>query len=219
MAYAESLILDHAVTVLQQHGMVIYPTETFYALGCLCSYVDVINSIYRLKERDLCKPMPIIAESADQVNAIADISCLPPGLIESFWPGPLTLILPCRLKQATPLRDNKNKIAIRVTSNPVAAQLCKDTGEPLIATSANLSGDVPGQRISELNPDFLQKFDQLSCPHAIIDKNTSTNHYRAPSTIVEPVRTSPNQWRLRIIREGAISVSELKNNHFEIIKG
>jgi len=184
--------LAPAVSVIRQGGIVVYPTETFYGLGGHPELPEAIERIYRIKRRDLRKPLSLIAADVRAVRR--SVASWPPAaerLASAFWPGPLTLVLPASPIFPLALIGESATIALRISSHPVSQLLAAGVGGVLIATSANLSGQPPCRRLEDLEIDIVSQVD------AIIDGGITAG--QAPSTVVN-VTAVPAQ----LLREGAI---------------
>jgi L-threonylcarbamoyladenylate synthase len=131
--------LDRAVIVLEAGGLLIYPTDTLYAIGGRALEPEVGRKVRMAKGRE-ARPLPLVAADVDQVGSLAAV--LPPDalrLADRFWPGPLTLILPARPEVPDEVTAGTGTVAVRVPALALARRLCARVG-PLISTSANLSG-------------------------------------------------------------------------------
>ncbi len=139
--------LNRAVEMLRQGGVVAYPTETFYGLGCLADNTEAVERIFRIKGREEDKPLPLIVADEEMAFEVArtggtGAAALAPDLAKVFWPGPLTLVLRAGRdfpKGVAP----QGKIALRVSSHPTAQALARNLDNPLVSTSANTSGQAP----------------------------------------------------------------------------
>lgn len=199
--------IEKTAAILLKGGIAVYPTETFYAIGCLAGNGNGARLIRQVKARPAGKPMPLIAADLGQVAAIADISQAPPELIKRFWPGPLTLILPALGNPAPETLDNMGRVAIRVSASPLARALAHLCAMPLVATSANISGGKPTTRASGLDPVFTGRLGELEIPWILLDVEIEAPARAKPSTIIEPARLGDKGWVLRLIRPGAIDIN------------
>jgi L-threonylcarbamoyladenylate synthase len=193
--HPEPRIIRFAGRLLSRGGVIVYPTETLYGLGGNPQLTEVVERIYRIKGRELSKPLPLIASSLDPVSqAIAEWPISAERLSRAFWPGPLTLVLRAAPHILPLIHGNTGKIAIRVSSHAVARALAAEAGGLLIATSANLAHQRPCQTPSEMPEEFLAQIDSL------IDGGPSAGSSESlPSTIVDASGLAP-----RLIREGCI---------------
>lgn len=150
--------LRRAVEVLGRGGVIAYPTEGIYGLGCLPDMPGAVRRVLALKQRDASKGLILIASTGDQFEGwIDDAITLPDPdpahpvtwLVE---PGPL----------ADPaLRGTHATLAVRITTNPVAAALCEAIDSPLVSTSANVSGRPTARNAWVLRRHFAQQVDYI----------------------------------------------------------
>jgi L-threonylcarbamoyladenylate synthase len=178
---------------LLEDAVAAYPTETFYALGAAVFSRRAVEKVYRLKKRDAGKPLSVIASDLDMVGEIS--ASLPPAfraLAGEFWPGPLTLVLLAAARLPDFLLGPGRTIAVRIPPLPWLRALVREVGEPLTATSANLSGEKELADPAEVAAVFRGKVD------VIVDGGPAPGG--APSTIVDLTSSEP-----RILRLGKIS--------------
>ena len=186
--------IDKAVAILQIGGCLIYPTETFYALGCSGLESRAVERIFSLKSRPLSKPLPLIIGDLGQLEPIASpITPLTRRLMDRFWPGPLSVLIPARSGLPRGLVSDRGLVCVRLTSHPGARSLCLQTGTPLTASSANFSGKKPPSAPDEIDPELKGQADFFFNPPPPPGGG-------APSTIV----AEAEQGKLNILREGAI---------------
>ncbi len=188
---------------MQQGGLIIYPTETFYALGADHTNFTAIERLLILKGRGPQHPLPLILSSCNETAKLC-APCWPAALVEKlcteFWPGPLTVILPAAIHLHPALcspptaPSGSPGVAVRLSSHPVAAAVAKLLGRAIISTSANLTGHPPCNLPQALDPILLEGTDLLMdagpCPG------------QQPSTIVD-LRHGPPY---RVARQGAITL-------------
>jgi L-threonylcarbamoyladenylate synthase len=138
--------LQAAVAALRAGELVVYPTETFYGIGARALAGEAVKALARLKERggERAKPISVIvADRAMVARVVARVPLPAEALMRHFWPGPLTLVLPARDDLPPELTAGSGRIAVRVSSHPVAGALAAAVGEPITATSANRAGAAP----------------------------------------------------------------------------
>jgi len=185
--------LVQTVEALEKGGIVAYPTETFYALGVKFNLEDSLKRLYAIKKRPKDKAIPLIfgnerllplvVKSTNQKSML---------LMENFWPGPLTLILPAKRNISRYITAGTGRVAVRIPGKSFALSLAKKANFFITATSANLTGMTPPQDAETVVRYFGDKID------IVIDGGPTLGGL--PSTIVEVTERE-----LRILREGAIS--------------
>ncbi|MBP1150139.1 MULTISPECIES: Sua5/YciO/YrdC/YwlC family protein [unclassified Methylocaldum] len=135
-----------AASHLRRGGIIAYPTEGVYGLGCDPLDQDAVRRLLALKERPSAKGLILIAAEFDQIEPYLDI---PTEFMRSrllaTWPGPVTWIVPAASWVPAWLRGEHATLAVRVTAHPDAAALCRAFGGPIISTSANKSGRPPAR--------------------------------------------------------------------------
>jgi L-threonylcarbamoyladenylate synthase len=214
--------LAQAARFLRAGGVLIFPTETFYGMGCLAAHAEAVARVYQLKCRPVHKPLPLLAAHAAQVDDVAELAAMPKGLA-AFWPGPLTVLLPARACLPQALVNAEGQVAVRVTPHPLAAQLAVEAGGALTASSANLSGGEAVRSPQQLAPALLDALRHAAqeMPISASGKDLLQNQQPIllggpppagglPSTVVEPLGCAKDgTGRLRMLRAGAVSVAEL----------
>ena len=133
--------IEQAAARLRAGELVIYPTDTLYALGAIASDGRAAARIREAKGRDDRKPLPLVAADEAQVRALAaEWRESAARLAARFWPGPLTLVVTCAPEVPAQVTAGGRTIAVRVPALALTRRLCAAAGEPLVSTSANLSG-------------------------------------------------------------------------------
>jgi L-threonylcarbamoyladenylate synthase len=201
---------NEAYAALQAGKSLIYPTETFYALGCNALDPDAVGRVYVAKQRLYKLPLPVIVGDKEQVSLVADhVSPLARELMERFWPGPLSLILPASPHVPDLLTAGTGRVAVRLSAHLGAAALCRSSGLALSASSANISGFPPVVRADTLDA-------RLSANVAGIFDPPPAPAGGSPSTIIELPRGTKTQRRIRILRPGAVNASALADAGFAV---
>lgn len=186
----ESLI-EQAYKVIKKGGIVAIPFENLYGLATPALSKKAVNRVVELKNRDKDKPIPVIIPDSNYLYKIADkISPLIEFIINSFWPGPLTVILEGKKSlPASLLKDGK--IGVRVPGECPAFELVKRFNEVITATSANLSNQPPLCSSDEIKKQWNDSVDFV-WPGSISSG--------APSTVITFEGDN-----VKIVREGMIS--------------
>lgn len=132
--------IEKVTISIMDGGVVVFPTDTVYGMGCDPYNKKSVDRIYQIKGRPKTKPFPVLAYSFDEVSKIVEFDTDSKKIAEKFWPGPLTLILKLRDEKLKESLNLKEKIAVRVPNNQCLLNLLKYS-KLLVGTSANLSGD------------------------------------------------------------------------------
>jgi len=186
--------INTAKKILEKDGVIIFPTDTVYGIGCNPYSTKAIQRIYQIKKRDEAKPLPILGYSKDELNKIVFFDEKSSRLIEKFWPGKLTLVLKLKDQKLKETMSLSDKVAVRVPNNKCVLSLLKEC-KLLIGTSANTSG----------TPSLIDSKDcneQLSNYDILIDYGRIQSD--GESTIIEI-----NNGELNVIRIGSISEEEI----------
>ncbi len=130
---------EEAVSRLRCGGVVVFPTETSYSLGCKAGDRDAVSRLMALKRRPDGRPLPVLLPSLRALQRHQPETPLL-ALAQQFWPGPLTLVVAAFPGLATSITGDTNMVGVRVSGHPVAARIALALGEPIVATSANRSG-------------------------------------------------------------------------------
>lgn len=138
------LRLAQASRILHRGGIVAYPTEGVYGLGCLPTELDSVERLLTVKRRSWRKGLLLIAANLEQLAPFVTIPDR--GYREEIlasWPGPVTWVLPARPETPDLLTGGRNTLGVRVTAHTISRALCLQAGAPLVSTSANRAGGPP----------------------------------------------------------------------------
>jgi len=136
--------------------LVIYPTETSYALGCDATHPVAVQELGKLKQRDPAKYYPIIVDSLAMLESLgAHITDIHRKCAGAFWPGPLTMLFKVTTKLPGTVMNERGEVAARISSHPWARRLVEVASTPLIATSANISSLPPAVTIDQASRYFV----------------------------------------------------------------
>lgn len=187
--------ISQALEILKSGGLVAFPTDTVYGVGCLAFDGAAIESIYFAKDRPIEKAIPILIADIDDMQQVGmDIPQTAYKLAARFWPGPLTCIIP-KIPTLPEAVSATSTVGVRVPDHEVARALLRAAG-PMAVTSANISGAQSPSTAAEV---YIQLNGRIPL---IIDGGTTPGG--VPSTVVD-CSTSD----LKIMREGPISLQQL----------
>jgi len=141
VALPKSALLRHARARLRLGGVIAYPTESCFGLGCDPRNVDALQRILTIKARPNHKGLIVIAADFSQIaSLVAPLDTQQLAELARYWPGHYTFLLPAAPGVPAALRGHHDKIAVRVTAHGMAARLCRALGSALVSTSANRAG-------------------------------------------------------------------------------
>ncbi|QJD69082.1 tRNA threonylcarbamoyladenosine biosynthesis protein RimN [Xanthomonas campestris pv. badrii] len=157
-----ALSLDGAVAALRQGGVIAYPTEAVWGLGCDPAREAAVLRLLEIKRRPVDKGVIVVASGVDVLRDWVDLDALEPARrqdVLASWPGPHTWILPVTAQAPRWVTGTHDGLAVRISAHPVVAALCAAWGAPLVSTSANLAGQPPARSRETLDPALLATID------------------------------------------------------------
>lgn len=188
-------VWEQAVEILNQGGIIIFPTDTAYGIGCRIDMARSVDRLFKIRKRPHDQAMPILVSSA--VMAKEYYSGITPKmnqLINSYWPGALTIVAKCRKdKIYAPIRGGGNTVGLRMPNSKDLLLLISAVGVPILGPSANFHGSPTPFSKKQLDPELLKLVDWIIPGICIL---------RQVSTVVD---CSGN--KIRIIRQGAVKIS------------
>ncbi len=201
--------IDKAIEVLKNSGTIIFPTETLYGLGAIALDFTACAKVFKIKNRPKNKPVPVIVGGLEQLNILScKLDVLPLDILKyKFWPGPLSVLLPARESLPLEIVSRDGLVCVRYTSHPIAQILCLMSNSPLVATSANISGQKPPKDFEDIHEDILSAVDY------VVSKGPRPRG-GAPSTIIEFITPK----KIRLIRSGAVSTDRLIQAGFDVVE-
>lgn len=153
--------LDLATSTLLEGGLILYPTDTIWGIGCDALNTEAIEKVYDLKRRPGSKSLIILLEDVQEVAHY--VSSVPPHLSELLaqFTRPTTLIYPHAINLPDNLIAEDGSIAIRITKDPFCSQLIKQLKRPLVSTSANLSGASSANTFATISEEIKKGVDYI----------------------------------------------------------
>ena len=188
--------VEDGIAALKADGLVVYPTETFYAIGADAFSSTALRRLFGVKGREPGRPVGLIAADAAMAFSVArEVPIVARRFADAFWPGPLTIVMPARDEIANEL-TGPDGVGVRVSPNPIARALSAGIGRPITATSANLSGEAPASTLENARAALGGKVK------VYLEGGNLTAS--APSTVVAVNRSG---WKM--VRVGAISEDQI----------
>ena len=144
-----------AITALQQGGIIAYPTEAVYGLGCDPLNQAAVARLLSLKKRPVSKGLILIAAEWEQLACyVKPIPTQAMATVLATWPGPVTWLFPAARMTPDWIRGEHATVAVRVTAHPIARALCMHFGRPIVSTSANPAGQLPARDAEAVSKIF-----------------------------------------------------------------
>ncbi|MDP2743765.1 MAG: L-threonylcarbamoyladenylate synthase [Dehalococcoidia bacterium] len=190
--------IERGTQILKQGGLVAFPTDTVYGLGADAFNTEAVERIYRVKGRSPTQPFPLLVADISQVDMVAATwTSLSSALARRFWPGALTLLLPAASNLPPILTSGSGTVGVRLPRHPVPTALARGVGNPIVGTSANLTGRASLLTAGEVRAQLGDRVD------LVIDGGRRPGGVE--STVVDATGTTA-----RIVRAGAISKKALE---------
>lgn len=202
----DSFAIEQALEVVNREGVIAFPTDTVYGLGCRADSRKGVKKIYKLKGREFAKPLTLFIHAPGELHKYAeDVSSLAIKLMECYWPGPLTLILKASEKTKGWKLDKDGTIGIRMPDDPNLLEIIKQVGIPLATTSANRSGWCDTFSPQEIIESLSNPVDLL-LDGGVIERKKS-------STVLDISKNIPV-----VIRKGALPLDNIQGKTGQAVK-
>lgn len=189
--------INLASTTIKNGGLVVFPTDTVYGLGCDPRNARAVERIFRIKKRMETKALPVLGYSKEEISKITIFDELSSRIADKFWPGQVTLVLKLIDNEIKKAMNQNDKIAVRVPNHPCALTLLKEI-KLIVGTSANFSG-LPAFSDSKKVQENFSGYDLF------LDGDTILNS--TSSTIIEVKNGT-----FEILRQGKVTREEITNS-------
>jgi L-threonylcarbamoyladenylate synthase len=175
-----SLHLKRAVQCCEKGGVIAYPTEAVFGLGCLPLLKESVTKILQLKDRPVEKGLILVASDIEQLHEFVDFNEIEnTQVIYESWPGPVTWLIPAKSPTPDWLTGKHTTLAVRVSAQPIVRALCEQLG-PIVSTSANPASAEPAKTSDEVRNYFRSRVDYVI--PANISNNLSPTEIRDAQT-------------------------------------
>ncbi len=159
-----ALDISRAAQIVRAGGIIAYPTEAVFGLGCDPTSQAAVEKLLTLKQRSADKGLILIAADFAQLEPY--LQPLSDDIIQRVmptWPGPMTWLIPARHDTLSHVRGQFDTLAVRVTAHPIAAELCRQAASAIVSTSANMAGASPARSAEDARRQFA------SCIEFVLD--------------------------------------------------
>lgn len=170
--------ITQCVNTLNNGGLILYPTDTVWGIGCDATNADAVKRVYQLKQRDDSKALIVLIDNADHIDHyVVDVPAIARELIDVAV-KPLTIIYEGAYNLAPNLLGDEDSVGIRIPNDEFCHQLCARFGKPIVSTSANVSGNPTAKTFADIDPAIVNGVD-----YAVeYRRNDTTPHH--PSNII-----------------------------------
>jgi L-threonylcarbamoyladenylate synthase len=156
------LAIARAARIVRGGGVIAYPTEAVFGLGCLPRQRSAVMRVLKIKRRSWRKGLILIGADLAQLERYVLLPAEPRrSEVLATWPGPHTWVLDARADAPRWITGGRPSVAVRMTAHPIAAELCRAAGDALVSTSANVSRRPPHRRLLLLRRDLGKRLDYV----------------------------------------------------------
>ncbi|MFZ5535521.1 MAG: L-threonylcarbamoyladenylate synthase [Patescibacteria group bacterium] len=187
--------ITEAVTVLSQGGIIIFPTDTAFGIGCRLDKPESVDRLFALRKRPSTQAMPVLVDSIAMALSYLDS----PGdivrrMMQAHWPGGLTIVAPCKTDRIySPIRGGGTTIGVRMPDHEITRSIITGATVPILGSSANFHGEKTPFHLTDLDPQLVQLVDYVVSGSCKVGK---------ASTVVDTTQTPAV-----IVREGAVHLA------------
>ena len=189
----QARLIDQVCEKLRKGGVIAYPTDTTYGLGCDIFEKRGVRTIYQIKKRDERKPFSFICADLADVSRYAQVSNFAFKIMKRHLPGPYTFVLEATRVVPANLVTRQKTVGIRIPDEPIALAIVRELGHPLVTTSANISGEEPLHDPVEIHEQMGRLLD------VVVDGGVRLGD---PSTVISLLGD-----RIEVLREGSGDIS------------
>lgn len=170
--------MNNTQLLLEKGGIIIYPTDTAFGIGCRIDRPDAVDKLFAIRKRLREHATPVLVSSIDMaLSYVTSPSSIVRHLMQTHWPGGLTIVDRCNVGRVySPIRGGGDTVGLRMPNHPVILDIIKEAGVPILGPSANFHGDPTPYSFSDLNPELMKLVDAvipgectLKCASTVVD--------------------------------------------------
>lgn len=185
--------LNKAIKIVKSGGIIIYPTDTAFGIGCRIDDIAAVKKLFKLRKRPDEKAVPILVSSVEMAeNFTTDKTQLTADLMKKYWPGGLTVVAKSRQSVPSIVRGGGETIGVRMPNHNSTLELIRKVGVPIVGCSANFAGEPTPYKMSDLNPELIKLVDFVLPGRCSVKK---------ASTVVDVTNG-----KIKILRVGAVKL-------------
>lgn len=186
--------IKQAIEVLKSGGIVIFPTDTAFGIGCRMDDENAVSKLFALRRRPLEKAVPLLASSIEMVKKhVSDFPFEVEDLAKKYWPGALTIVLKANNTVSPLVCGGGDTVGFRIPNNEIIKAIISEVGVPILGSSANFAGEKTPFEFEDLDKELIKLVDFVVSGECTIKK---------PSTVIDC-----SQKPFRILREGALDIT------------
>ncbi|MEM2238340.1 MAG: L-threonylcarbamoyladenylate synthase [Candidatus Caldarchaeum sp.] len=189
--------IEEAARIVKRGGVIVYPTDTVYGIGCNPFDVKAVQRVMEIKRREN-KPSPVLISDLDQLNMVATPHIIEIEAALKLWPGPVTIVMEKKPNLPREVTAGQLTVGVRMPANAIALAVMQKAGLPLLGTSANISGMEPAVTAEQVDEKVARNVDM------VIDGGRTL--FEKPSTVVRLTEGG-----LAIVREGVLSERQIRS--------
>lgn len=192
------IVIAKAIDVVKKGGVIIFPTDTAFGIGCRMDDEDAVKRLFALRRRPENKATPVLISNLGMASKFlqpVDEEVIT-KLVNPYWPGGLTIVLKCNVDTVPELVRRRDTLGVRIPNHPVPLAIINGADVPIVGSSANFPGEKTPYAMEDLDPELMKLVDFVVPGHT---------YSKLASTVID---VTEHPWR--ILREGAVKV-QLKN--------
>jgi len=190
----EDVEIQKAVGIFKKGGIVIFPTDTLFGVGCVIDNKKSLKKLFEIRKRPLAKPLLVLASDMEMARQYVDFTTPESrDLAGKYWPGPLTIILNChKAKVPSIVRAGGETLGVRIPDNDRLREIIRKIGKPIVAPSANFSNEKSPKKLEDVDSKLIKQVDFVVHGECKIKEASTIVNY----TVVP----------FEVVRQGAIKI-------------
>jgi len=187
--------VNEAINIIKEGGIVIFPTDTAFGVGCRLDDESAIKKLFEIRKRPVSQATPVLFDSVERIkNYVYPFDSKIEDLMDRYWPGALTIVLKCDKRKVPELvRGGGENLGVRIPDHEIPRKIIEGVGVPILGPSANFHGEATPYKFEELDKQLIKLVD------LIVEGKTKEENLA--STVID---CTEEPWK--IIRQGAVKI-------------